>query len=87
MANSANDSLSEHLSEQGLDSLEIQAVLRKLDEYDKKIIHESVFDSIERGSFSLEAIIAEAMKDLSEQENDEAFAENTAVAGKEETTG
>jgi hypothetical protein len=60
----------------------VQAVLKKLEEYDKKVIRESVFDSIERGSFSLDAIVAEAVSELSDLQTssigDESLAESVA---------
>lgn len=56
-----NDNLLiEHLTQTGHSWLEIERVLAKLAEHDKRSIHESVFDSIERGSFDISKIIAEA---------------------------
>lgn len=58
----ANDDtlLIEHLTEMGHSWNEIEQILAKLAEYDKRSIHESVFDSLERGTFSLNQIIDEA---------------------------
>lgn len=52
--------LIEHLTELGHSWAEIERILAKLAEHDKRSIHESVFDSIERGTFNLREIIAEA---------------------------
>ncbi|MEM1227784.1 MAG: hypothetical protein AAGJ40_19000 [Planctomycetota bacterium] len=49
--------LMKHLVEQGLSQAEIDDVLLQLEQHDKKAIHESVFDSIEQGTFDLQAII------------------------------
>lgn len=49
------------LREQGHTSDEIEKVMAKLEEYDRQMVHESIFDSIERGSFDLSEIIKEAL--------------------------
>lgn len=51
------------LENQGHSGDAIERILAKVDEYDKKTVHESVFDSIESGKFSLAQIIDEALKD------------------------
>ncbi len=56
-----NTLLIEHLTEQGLNQHDIEQVISKLNQRDKQTFRESVFDSIERGSFNLKAIIAEAI--------------------------
>lgn len=59
--NATNDDalLIQHLAGLGHSWTEIEQVLAKLAEYDKRSVHESVFDSIERGTFNLNQIIAE----------------------------
>lgn len=52
--------LIQHLTTLGHSPDEIDQILAKLAEYDKRSTRESVFDSIERGSFDLNQIIAEA---------------------------
>lgn len=56
-----NDLMIEHLTEMGHSWTEIEKILAKLAEHDKRSIHESVFDSIERGTFNLSEIIAQAI--------------------------
>ncbi|MEM9643665.1 MAG: hypothetical protein AAF989_01620 [Planctomycetota bacterium] len=55
-----NSLLIHYLTEQGHSWPEIQQVLSKLNEHDQRTIRESVFDSIETGSFNLEKIVEEA---------------------------
>lgn len=57
--NDDDDLLREHLRSVGCSSDEIEQVLLKLEEYDQRKIRESVFDSIETGSFDLEALLKE----------------------------
>ena len=59
--------LNSHLTEQGLNQSEIDLVYLKLHEYDRRTMHESVFDSIENGTFNLQQIIEE-VKSLSRKE-------------------
>lgn len=59
MIDRENELLMGHLTEQGLSQPEIDGVIAKLREHDKRTIHESVFDSIERGTFNLQTVIAE----------------------------
>ncbi|GAB5405787.1 MAG: hypothetical protein Aurels2KO_40180 [Aureliella sp.] len=54
------DLLKEHLAGLGLSEKETQAVYEKVAQYDRETNHLSVFDSIERGTFDLQAIIEEA---------------------------
>ena len=49
------------LREQGHTPAEIDKIVAKVREYDQRTVHESVFDSIERGSFDLKKIIREAL--------------------------
>lgn len=53
--------LIEHLTALGHSWNEIEQILAKLAEHDRRSVRESVFDSIERGTFNLSAIIAEAI--------------------------
>lgn len=54
--------LLKHLADQGLSKAEIDEVLEQLEQHDKKTVHESVFDSIQEGTFDLQAII-ESVRD------------------------
>lgn len=49
------------LHNEGHSDADIEKILAKLREYDERTVHESVFDSIERGSFDMAAIIKEAL--------------------------
>ncbi len=49
------------LEEQGHSREQIEKILAKVDEYDARTIHESLFDAIDRGEIDLEAIIKEAL--------------------------
>jgi DNA-binding transcriptional MerR regulator len=51
------------LREQGHTPAEIDKIVAKVREYDQRTVHESVFDSIERGSFDLKKIIREALEE------------------------
>lgn len=61
--------MTDYLTQQGHTPEEIERVLAKLREHDRQTIHESIFDSIERGSFNLQQIIAEA-KSAPEQDDE-----------------
>lgn len=60
MTNDHDALLIHYLTEQGLDWPEIERVLARVREFDKRTVRESVFDSIEQGSFRLDEIIAQA---------------------------
>ncbi len=49
------------LEEQGHNAEAIAKILDKVAEYDDRMAHESVFDSIDTGKFNLQAIIDEAL--------------------------
>jgi hypothetical protein len=49
------------LEEQGHSEPEIQKILAKVDEYDARTVHESLFDAIDRGEIDLESIVKEAL--------------------------
>jgi hypothetical protein len=51
------------LEEQGHSREEIDKILAKVDEYDARTMHESLFDAIDRGEIDLEAIVKEALGD------------------------
>lgn len=59
MSTDGNQPLVNFLTEQGLRWDEIEKVLVKLEDYDKRTFHDCVFESIERGSFNLQEIIDE----------------------------
>ncbi|QDU89836.1 hypothetical protein Pla175_32320 [Pirellulimonas nuda] len=49
------------LEDQGHDADAIEKILDKVAEYDDRMVHESVFDSIDAGKFNLQSIIDEAL--------------------------
>ena len=53
--------LVEWLQEQGHSADEIEKILAKVAHYDSQTVHESIFDSIDAGDFSIDAIIKEAL--------------------------
>lgn len=53
--------LAEWLREQGHSAEQIDKILAKVAEYDARMLHESIFDSISRGHFDLGTIIREAL--------------------------
>jgi hypothetical protein len=53
--------LVEWLREEGHTPLEIERILAKVAEYDARMLHESIFDSINRGNFDVGTIIREAL--------------------------
>jgi hypothetical protein len=53
--------LVEWLREVGHSPLEIEKILAKVAEYDARMLHESIFDSINRGQFDVGTIIREAL--------------------------
>ena len=50
------------LAEQGHSPDQIEKILAKLQEYDDKTMHESLFDSISDGKFDISSIIQEALE-------------------------
>ena len=55
------DELDEYLYKQGYSRTEIRQIIGKLEDYEKTTVHDSIFDSLENGTFSLETIIREAI--------------------------
>jgi len=55
------DSLRNHLAERGHTEDEIRKIVARVRQYDAAARHDSVMDSIDRGAFDLEAIIADAL--------------------------
>ena len=53
--------LGEFLGKQGHNEDEVQRILDKLAEYDRNMVRDSIFDSLENGTFNLDAIISEAL--------------------------
>ncbi|QDT69015.1 hypothetical protein MalM25_19410 [Planctomycetes bacterium MalM25] len=51
------------LQDQGHGEAQIEKILAKVSEYDKRTVHESVFDSIDSGAFDLGTIIQEALEE------------------------
>ena len=49
------------LKEQGHTPAEVEQILAKVAQYDQQTLHESIFDSIDRGDFNLGKIIEEAL--------------------------
>ncbi len=67
MADSEYSELIEQLKSQGHDQATIERVLEKLRKYDEDTIRQSVFDSIEGGTFDLDAIIQQAIDSATEE--------------------
>ena len=55
------DGLKTYLQEQGHSESEIQKILQKVEQYDKNMAADSVFDSFERGLLDLQTVIDEAL--------------------------
>lgn len=62
MTNDDSALMIDYLTEEGLSWVEIEHVLTKLKEHDQRVFRESVFDSIDSGTFNLNAIVEEAKK-------------------------
>ena len=58
------DELTQYLIEQGYNEQEIKQIRAKVEEYDHRMLSDSVFDSIETGGFDLENLIQEALRDI-----------------------
>lgn len=61
MSDHQNAQLIAWLEDRGHSSEEIERILAKVDEYDKRTVHDSVFDSIQSGAFDLGSLIKEAL--------------------------
>ena len=57
----ANRAIIEFLTNRGYSQVEIDKILAKLSSYDEKTVNDAVFDSIGRGSFTLDEIIRQAL--------------------------
>jgi len=55
------DILRGHLAEQGRTEAEIETIMDKLVEYDRKMMSDSVFESIDVGTFDLEAFVKKVL--------------------------
>lgn len=55
------------LEEQGYSDDEIEKIMAKVDEYDARTRHESLFDAIDRGEIDLAAIVKEALAENGEE--------------------
>ena len=53
--------LVEYLKQRGHSQADIEKIVKRLADHDQEMFRQSVFDSIESGSFNLEAIIKEAL--------------------------
>ena len=63
---SRQQELVEWLRQQGHSQQEIDRILAKVAEYDAQTLHESVFDSIDKGIFDIASIIDEALDEAKE---------------------
>lgn len=54
--------LVEWLQESGFSGLEVDAILKRVEEYEKRVGLDAVMASIADGSFDLDGVIAEALK-------------------------
>jgi hypothetical protein len=61
MANDSRQEIQDWLTQQGYSREEIDTVLKKVEEYDTNEVHDSWFDSIGGGEFSIHKIIREAL--------------------------
>jgi hypothetical protein len=59
----SNPAVVEFLQGRGYTPAEIDKILAKLDAYDEKTINDAVFDSIGRGTFTLDEIIRQALEE------------------------
>lgn len=66
-SSSASDqrAVTEFLKGRGYSPHEISKILAKLEKYDNQTEHDAVFDSIGRGSFTLDEVIRQALADES----------------------
>ena len=55
--------LVEYLKQRGHSQGDVDKILKRLADHDEETFRHSVFDSIESGSFNLEAIIKEALEE------------------------
>jgi len=60
-ADPRHQELVEWLQEQKYSAAEIEKILAKVAVYDSQTLHESIFDSIDGGDFSIDGIIKEAL--------------------------
>lgn len=51
--------LTEHLRDLGCDADEIKRIIGRVHQYEKKVLRDSAFDSIEGGTFNISSIIDE----------------------------
>ncbi len=58
------ETLRNYLGEQGHSAEQVEHILQRLREFDRKMVNESVFDSIESGQFNLQHLIDEALNDF-----------------------
>ena len=58
-----SDQLAAFLHDEGYTPAEIQRVLERLDDFDSRTTHESVFDSIAAGSFDLHGMIKQILEE------------------------
>jgi hypothetical protein len=56
-----NKAIVEFLTSRGYSPAQIKKIIARMANYDEKVVNESVFDSIGRGTFSLDEIIREAL--------------------------
>lgn len=55
------EELVDWLRDQGHTAPQIERILAKVAQYDTQTLHESIFDSIDRGQFNITEIIEEAL--------------------------
>ena len=61
--NDNEQQLVDYLKQRGHSQADIDKILKRLADHDEQTFRQSVFDSIEGGSFDLEAIIKEALEE------------------------
>lgn len=62
MSNRTDDALIAFLRQRGHTDQEIETIVKRLAEHDAAAMRESIFDSIDGGSFDLDKIIKEALE-------------------------
>ena len=61
--------LDDFLKTQGCSPSDIQRIHRELEAYDERIVRQSIFDSVDGGSFDIESVIKQAILDAQATES------------------
>ena len=63
MSTSDHDNLKSYLEEQGHTPAEVEKIMRKIEEYDRNTVADSIFDSLGQDTVNLDAFIKKALAD------------------------